>query len=118
MQLEPERAPEIFFAWKAVCYYQVRFSGLLEALKTMFQWTGHNQLCFPVDHVSLSKEEVRHIEEKRTLLRVDIPSAADPEQKDDARHTAKFVEALMGRKAEKRFSYIQENAKFVTDIDV
>jgi len=56
--------------------------------------------------------------EKRTLLRVEIPSTADMEQKDDARHTAKFVEALMGRKAEKRFSYIQENAKFVTDIDV
>lgn len=69
MQLEPERAPEIFFAWKAVCYYQVRFSSLLEPLKTMFQWAGHNQLCFPVDHVSLSKEEVRNIEEKRTILR-------------------------------------------------
>lgn len=69
MQLEPERAPEIFFAWKAVCYYQVRFSGLLEPLKTMFQWAGHNQLCFPVDHVSVSKEEIRLIEEKRTLLR-------------------------------------------------
>ena len=55
---------------------------------------------------------------KRTLLRVDIPSTADPEQKEDARNTAKFVEALMGRKAEKRFSYIQEIAQFVTDIDV
>ena len=55
---------------------------------------------------------------KPPLLRADIPTTADPEQKDDARNTAKFVEALMGRKAEKRFSYIQENAKFVTDIDV
>ena len=54
----------------------------------------------------------------RTLLRVDIPSAIDPEQKDSALHTEKFVEALMGRKAEKRYSYIQKNAKFVTDIDV
>ncbi|MDD9917618.1 MAG: hypothetical protein OXT01_23465 [Rhodospirillaceae bacterium] len=35
----------------------------------MFQWAGHNQLCFPIDHVTLSKEEVRNIEEKRTLLR-------------------------------------------------
>ncbi len=69
MQLEPERAPEIFFAWKAVCYYQVRFSGLLEPLKTMFQWTGHNQLCFPVDHVSLSNDEIRNIEDKRNQLR-------------------------------------------------
>ena len=69
MQLEPERAPEIFFAWKAVCYYQVRFSGLLEALKTMFKWAGHNQLCFPVDHVSLSADEIRNIKEKRSQLR-------------------------------------------------
>lgn len=69
MQLEPERAPEIFFAWKAVCYYQVRFDDLLKPLKTMFQWTGHNQLCFPVDHVSMSSEEIRSIEEKRGQLR-------------------------------------------------
>ncbi len=55
---------------------------------------------------------------KRSLLRVDIPSATDPEQSGEVRQTANFVEALMGRKAEKRFSYIQENAKFVTDIDV
>ncbi|MDD9918659.1 MAG: hypothetical protein OXT01_28760, partial [Rhodospirillaceae bacterium] len=25
MQIDAERAPEIFFAWKAVCYYQVRY---------------------------------------------------------------------------------------------
>ena len=24
MQIEPEKAPEVFFAWKAVCYFQVR----------------------------------------------------------------------------------------------
>ncbi len=69
MQLEPERAPEIFFAWKAVCYYQVRFGDLLDALKTMFQWAGHNQLCFPLDHVTMSGEEIRAIEEKRAILR-------------------------------------------------
>jgi hypothetical protein len=69
MQIAPERAPEIFFAWKAVCYYQVRFADLLEALKTMFQWAGHNQLCFPVDHVNLSDREIKTIEEKRSALR-------------------------------------------------
>lgn len=69
MQLEPERAPEIFFAWKAVCYYQVRFGDLLEALKTMFQWVGHSQLCFPVDHVNLSDEEKQTIKDKRGILR-------------------------------------------------
>lgn len=69
MQIEPERAPEVFFAWKAVCYYQVRFSEMLEALKTLFQWVGHNQLCFPVDFVSVPKEELTQIREKREILR-------------------------------------------------
>ena len=69
MQLAPARAPEIFFAWKAVCYYQVRFEELLESLKIMFQWVGHNQLCFPLDFISLTEEEHRKIEEKRDLLR-------------------------------------------------
>lgn len=62
MQIAPEKAPEVFFAWKAVCYYQVRFEELQEKLKTLFQWAGHNQLCFPVDFVSISPEEQRQIE--------------------------------------------------------
>lgn len=69
MQIEPARAPEVFFAWKAVCYYQVRFTELIEALKVMFQWVGNNQLCYPVDFVSLSDPEQRLIREKRALLR-------------------------------------------------
>ncbi len=69
MQIVPARAPEIFFAWKAVCYYQVRFAELLEALKTMFQWAGNNRLCSPVDIASLSTAEVDQIKERREILR-------------------------------------------------
>ncbi len=69
MQIPPEKAPEVFFAWKAVCYYQVRFSELLDQLKTMFQWVGHNQLCFPLDFVSLSPEEQQQIKARREVLR-------------------------------------------------
>lgn len=69
MQIEPARAPEVFFAWKAVCYYQVRFDDALEALKTMFQWVGHNQLCYPSDFVSLPDPELKSIEVRRNLLR-------------------------------------------------
>ncbi len=69
MQIEPKRAPEIFFAWKAVCYYQVRFGNTLEQLKTMFQWVGHNRLCYPADFVSLSDPELKSIEERRDRLR-------------------------------------------------
>ena len=69
MQIQPEKAPEVFFAWKAVCYYQVRFQEVQHKLKTLFQWAGHNQLCFPVDHIRLSPEEVAQIRAKRDVLR-------------------------------------------------
>ncbi len=54
----------------------------------------------------------------RTLLQVRIPDPADPEEKREVAETAHLVESLMGRKAELRFAYIQENARFVEDIDV
>ena len=69
MQIEARRAPEVFFAWKAVCYYQVRFDEIIEALKTMFQWVGHNRLCYPSDFISVPKTELKGIEEKRDRLR-------------------------------------------------
>ncbi|HYD71279.1 DNA topoisomerase IV subunit B [Azospirillum sp.] len=57
---------------------------------------------------------------KRTLLRVKVPNAADPEEVEDHERTKTLVESLMGRKPELRFQFIQENAKFVRadDIDV
>ena len=49
--------------------------------------------------------------EHRALLRVAIGPKA-------GKRTAQQVERLMGRKPELRFAFIQENAKFVTDLDV
>jgi topoisomerase-4 subunit B len=51
----------------------------------------------------------------RTLLQVKLP---DPDEKERTRETARLVEGLMGKKPEKRFEYIQENAQFVRDLDV
>ncbi len=47
---------------------------------------------------------------KRTLIRVTIA--------DDEGETGGLVERLMGKKPELRFQYIQENARFVEDLDV
>jgi topoisomerase IV subunit B len=55
---------------------------------------------------------------KRTLLRVVVPDAHDPEMRGEVEQTKALVESLMGRKPELRFQFIQENAKFVQDIDV
>lgn len=48
--------------------------------------------------------------EKRTLARVALP--------DGLEIPGELVETLMGKKAEHRFRFIQENAQFVEDLDV
>jgi len=47
-----------------------------------------------------------------------VPDRYKAETKKEARDTADLVESLMGRKPELRFAFIQENAKFVRDLDV
>ncbi len=56
---------------------------------------------------------------KRVLLKVDVPliTGTEPEGVEDMR-TRTLVEDLMGRKPEKRYAFIQENAKFARDLDV
>ncbi len=55
---------------------------------------------------------------KRVLLRVTIPSGRTEEDHEEAKEVARLVESLMGRKPELRFQFIQERAKFATDLDV
>jgi topoisomerase-4 subunit B len=59
---------------------------------------------------------------KRTLLKVDVPTAGTVVDGVDGRReemrTRTLVEDLMGRKPEKRYAFIQENAKFARDLDV
>ncbi len=69
MQIEPDRAPEVFFAWKAVCYYQVRFAAITSDLKAYFQWVGDNGLCYPSDFPNLTPDEERRIKGLRDKLR-------------------------------------------------
>jgi topoisomerase-4 subunit B len=55
---------------------------------------------------------------RRVLLKVDVPTSADTEERVEAMRTRTLVEDLMGRKPEKRYAFIQENAKFAHDLDV
>jgi topoisomerase IV subunit B len=55
---------------------------------------------------------------RRILLQVDVPTAADAGTRREAMRTASLVEDLMGRKPEKRYAFIQENARFARDLDV
>ena len=57
------------------------------------------------------KVEVLCVPLQRTLIRVAI-------DEDDDGETGGLVERLMGKKAELRYQYIQENARFAEDLDV
>ncbi|TAJ28028.1 MAG: DNA topoisomerase IV subunit B [Reyranella sp.] len=56
---------------------------------------------------------------KRVLLKVDVPNAGgNADERHEEMKTRTLVENLMGRKPEKRYDFIQENAKFAKDLDV
>ena len=55
---------------------------------------------------------------KRILLRVTLPTGNEKEDILLTRETQKLVETLMGKKADKRFAFIQERAQFVDQLDV
>jgi len=54
----------------------------------------------------------------RILLRVTLSDAKGAEGKAQIKEADALVERLMGRKPELRFAFIQENARFVADLDV
>ncbi len=56
--------------------------------------------------------------DKRTLLRVTVPPDHSDDDKIARRETSRLVDDLMGKKPEKRFRFIQENAAFAGDLDV
>ena len=56
---------------------------------------------------------------ERTLLRVTLTDAKEAsEARAQKKETERLVERLMGRKPELRFAFIQENAKFVSELDI
>ena len=46
------------------------------------------------------------------------PCSSHPEHRESRPRTEARVESLMGRKPELRFAFIEENARFVADLDV
>ncbi|MGB0749075.1 MAG: DNA topoisomerase IV subunit B [Magnetospiraceae bacterium] len=63
------------------------------------------------------KETTMH-PERRSLLRVTVPQGHNDADIEEFRGTKQLVDDLMGRKPERRFSFIQEHAQFVNDLDV
>lgn len=62
MEIPTERAPELFFAWKAICYYQVQFDDYLPRLKKFFAWLGDDKCAIPVDWARLVPDDRDRVE--------------------------------------------------------
>lgn len=62
MEIPPDRAPELFFAWKAICYYQVQFEDYLSELKQFFSWLGDDKTAVPLDWARLMPDDRDRVE--------------------------------------------------------
>ena len=69
MDIPHDRAPELFFAWKAICYYQAQSRALEPALKKLFQWIGDARTALPIDLMTLREELRDQIDTEITLLK-------------------------------------------------
>ncbi|MBL8673536.1 MAG: DNA topoisomerase IV subunit B, partial [Rhodospirillales bacterium] len=92
-----------------------------ELLKTVFAGAGKVEISRFKGLGEMPAAQLRDTTmdpRRRTLLKVNVPMSVDEDDRRDAMRTATLVEDLMGRKPEKRFAFIQENAKFAHDLDV
>lgn len=69
MEIPHDRAPELFFAWKAICYYQAQFRAIEPSLKRLFQWIGDPRTALPIDLMTLRDELRDQLDAEITLLK-------------------------------------------------
>jgi hypothetical protein len=69
MAMQRDRAPELFFAWKAICYYQAQWRALEPSLKQLFRWIGDRRTALPIDQRTLPEEAREQIDAEITLLK-------------------------------------------------
>ena len=64
-----DKAPELFFAWKAICYYQTKYELLKASLKDFFGWFGGGTTALPGDFATLAKTEQESVLRTKRVLR-------------------------------------------------
>ena len=69
MAMPRDRAPELFFAWKAICYYQAQSRALEPSLKRLFQWIGDSRTALPIDLMTVREDLREQIDAEIALLK-------------------------------------------------
>jgi hypothetical protein len=65
MEIPADQAHDLFFAWKAVCFYQAQFQKFQPELRAFFAWIGDDAKVRPVDAMARPRGD-------RTALAHDI----------------------------------------------
>ena len=92
-----------------------------ELLETTFKGRGHVEISRFKGLGEMMPAQLRETTmdpRSRSLLRVVITEPDSADRVNEIKETETLVEKLMGRKAELRFQFIQENAKFVQEVDI
>jgi len=69
LDLTPERAPEMFFAWKGICYYQSQYAAFEPAMRDLFAWVGDPKKSLPSDMKALNSDTKEQIISEMTALK-------------------------------------------------
>lgn len=51
-----DTAPDLFFSWKAICYYQSKYRAIEPSLKSFFAWIGGKDTSVPQDFALLPSD--------------------------------------------------------------
>lgn len=97
MDIPEERAPELFFAWKAICYYQVQFEDFLPQLKSFFAWLGDDKVAVPIDWARLMPDDRDRVEYSLLGLR------------DKVRDTYRSIKFVLGNYEQSYRAFIDDN---------
>lgn len=92
-----------------------------ELMETMFKGRGKVEISRFKGLGEMMPAQLRETTmnpKTRSLLRVVITEPDSPDRTAEIKETETLVEKLMGRKPELRFQFIQENAKFVQEVDI
>lgn len=97
MDIPADRAPELFFAWKAIYYYQVQFEDFLPQMKSFFSWLGDDKVAIPVDWVRLMPDDRDRVEYSLLGLR------------DKVRDTYRSIKLVLGNYEQSYRAFINDN---------
>jgi hypothetical protein len=64
-----DKAPDLFFAWKAICYYQTKYEYIKPSLRDFFAWFGGKSTALPSDFTTLAREEQDRVMRAKRILR-------------------------------------------------